>query len=83
MPATHRPPHATVAVDGLPEVEVFDIEAQVWRRLPHFTAGTSYAVAGPARFIDPASGTVLVRYVNERTDPVGFGMDVTISGTIE
>ncbi len=69
--------------DGLPDVEVFDIEAQTWRRLPHLTAGSRYAVADPARFVDPSSGTALVRYVNERSDAVGFGMDVTISGTIE
>jgi hypothetical protein len=68
--------------DRLAEVEVFDVEAQAWRRLPHLSSGTPYAVADPARYVDPASGTALFRYVNERTDPVAFGVNVSISGDV-
>ena len=69
--------------DGLPEVEVFDVAAQTWKRLPHLSQGTRYAVADPARYVDPTSGAALIRFVNDRTDQVGFQVDVAISGTIE
>jgi len=68
--------------DGMPEVEVFEVGTQAWRRLPHLSQGTRYAVADPARFVDPTSGTALIRYVNEGMDQVYFTPDVTISGTV-
>ena len=52
--------------DGLPEVELFDLTS---RRLEAAAAprpaGPRYAVADPARYVDPATGTVLVRFVND------------------
>ena len=39
-------------------------------------------LADPARYVDPASGTVLVRYVNDRQDNVGFSVDFSITGTV-
>jgi hypothetical protein len=72
-----------VATDGLPEIEVFDISAQTWKRLPHLGPPTRYSVADPARYVDPASGSVLVRFINDSAGGVGFGVDVSITGTIE
>ena len=37
----------------------------------------------PARYVDPTSGTVLVRFVNELTDGVGFPVDLSITGDVE
>ncbi len=71
------------AFDGLPEVEVFDVEAGTWKRLPHLQNGVRYAVESPKRFVDPMSGTVLVRFVNEVSDGVGFAVDLSISGDVE
>jgi hypothetical protein len=85
-PTCPNPPTAEcgpAVLDGMPEVELFDIEAQAWQRLPHLTQGVRYAVAEPARYVDPATGTVLVRYVNDRTDGVGFSVDLSISGSVE
>ena len=45
--------------------------------------GARYAIADPARFVDPATGTVLVRFVNDNSDGVGFSMDLSISGELE
>ena len=73
---------APAVLDGLPEVEVFDVTGQEWKRLPHLSPGPRYALADPARYVDPASGTVLVRYVNDRQDNVGFSADVSITGTV-
>ena len=70
-------------VDGVPEVELFDIDAQTWRRLPHLAGGDRVSVAGPGHYVDPASGSVLIRFVNDRTDSVGFQVDVAVTGTIE
>ena len=54
------------AFDGLPEVELFDLTTSTLAtRLPHLTGGQRYAVAEPERYVDPATGTVLVRFVNE------------------
>jgi hypothetical protein len=70
-------------VDGLAEVELFDIEAGAWKPLPHFQSGTQYAIDSPARYVDPTSGTVLVRFVNDVSENVGFSVDVSITGDVE
>jgi hypothetical protein len=74
---------APVVGDGMPEVEVFDVRSQEWRRLPHLSSGPRYGLTDPARYVDPTSGTVLFRYVNDRLDGVGFSVDVSITGTVE
>jgi hypothetical protein len=81
-PCPEPPTDACVVPDGLPDVEVFDVEAQAWRRLPHPDQSVSYSVSDPARFVDPGSGTVLVRYVNDRSDEVYFNPTLTISGIV-
>jgi hypothetical protein len=70
-------------VDGLAEVELFDIEAGAWKPLPRFQSGTQYAIDSPARYVDPTSGTVLVRFVNAVSENVGFSVDVSITGDVE
>jgi hypothetical protein len=74
-----RPRHP----DGLPEVEVYDVSNQEWKRLPHLSPGIRYGVTSPADFVDPTTGTVLLRYVNDRLDGVGFSVDLSITGAIE
>jgi hypothetical protein len=69
--------------DGLPEIEVFDRSASTWERLPHPAQGQPYDLANPARYVDPTTGAFLVRYVNERDDPVGFSAAVAIEGTVQ
>jgi hypothetical protein len=83
-PPCPNPPTADCVAlgDGLPEVELFDVGSQGWKRLPHLAQGTRYAVTDAARYVDPTSGTVLVRYVNDRADSVGFNVDLSISGEV-
>jgi hypothetical protein len=69
-------------LNGLPDVELFDVTSQAWVRLPHFTQGTRYSVANPARYVDPTSGSVLVRYINDRVDAVSFAADLSITGDV-
>ena len=84
-PRCPNPPTADcgpAVVDGLPEVEVFDVTGQDWKRLPHLLPGPRYSLRDPVRYVDPSSGTVLVRYVNDRQDNVGFSVDMSITGTV-
>ena len=70
-PACPNPPTAdcgAIVQDGVAEVELFDIKTQDWKRLPHLSPGPRYSVADPTRYVDPASGSVLVRL---RQRPVG------------
>ena len=54
-------------VDFLPEVEVFDRSGEgAWLRLPRLQAEASYTLADPTRYADPATGQVLVRFVNDK-----------------
>ncbi len=69
--------------DGLPEVELYDQSAAAWKRLPHLDQGARYAVAEPARYVDPATGTVLIRLVNDNSDSVGFSLDLSITGNVK
>jgi hypothetical protein len=68
--------------DGLPEVELFDLTASEWKRFPHLLGGSRYAIAEPARYVDPATGTVLIRLINQNTDVTGFQMDMSITGDV-
>lgn len=69
--------------DGIPEVEVFDrTGAGAWRRLPHFQQGTTYDLDQPEHYVDPSSGTVQVRFVNNRPDGVGISFQVGLEGTV-
>jgi hypothetical protein len=82
-PQPPTPDCGPLSLDGLPEVELFDIDDQVWRRLPHLGGGNRVAVADPQQYVDPTSGAVLVRYVNDRSEGVGFQVDISLTGTVE
>ena len=71
------------AFDGLPEVELYDLTTGTWRRLPHLAGGSRYAVAEPGHYVDPATGTVLVRFLNDFSDGVSFMLDLSITGNIK
>jgi len=85
-PVCGNPPQAGCAAapfDGLPDIELYDRSGSVWRQLPHLAAGARYAVADPANYVDPGTGSVLVRLLNPNNDSVGFSMDVAITGDVE
>ena len=70
-------------LDGIPEIDVFDIEGGAWVRLPHLGQNASYALKDPARYVDPTTGEVQFRFVNSSADQgVGFQFQVSISGVI-
>jgi len=71
------------SVDGLPEIEVFDVQAGKWVQFAHPNAGRAYDLADAERWVDPASGEVRVKFVNERQDGISFQFQVEITGTVE
>jgi hypothetical protein len=71
-------------LDMLPEVEVFDRSgAGAWVRLPQITADASYTLSDPARYVDPATGQVQVRFVNDNPQSNGFGFQLVLVGDVE
>lgn len=83
--AANTTPAGCVAprLDGIPEVDVFDVKAGAWVRLPHLGQGATYALKDAARYVDPSTGEVLFRFVNDSADQgVGFQFQVSISGVI-
>jgi hypothetical protein len=84
VPATCPKPSPADMNDGVPEVEVFDRTGSgSWHRLPHLTLGRTYDLSNAGRYADPASGSTLVRFVNERQEPVNVGMTVSIEGNVK
>jgi hypothetical protein len=85
-PPTTEPPKPAVPPDaaGLPRLELFDRDAGAWREVPGLGSGKGITeIQGPGRFVDPASGTVLVRLSNDRQDAVSFQLAVQLEGTME
>jgi hypothetical protein len=69
--------------DGLPDVDVLDVKTGQWIQFKHMAQGTAYELKDATRWVDPASGAVQVRFVNQRTDQVYFQFPIRIEGTIE
>jgi hypothetical protein len=68
----------------MPEIELFDrTGAGTWRRMPHLGGGQTYDVANAANYVDPSTGAVLVRFVNDRQDPVSVYLALSIEGTVK
>jgi hypothetical protein len=69
--------------EELPAVEVFDRTGSgQWVRLPQLEMGATYDLADPGRYVDPGSGTLLVRFVNDVQDGMVFGFQVRIEGEV-
>jgi hypothetical protein len=69
--------------DGLPEMEALDRATGEWVQFEHMTQGVAYELVDASRWIDPASGELQVRFVNERQDQVYFQFLVRLEGTVE
>jgi hypothetical protein len=69
--------------DGLPELDVFDVKAGAWVQFAHLSLGQSYRLPDASRWLDPATGDLRVRFVNERTDQVYFQFRAVVSGSVQ
>ena len=72
-------------LDFLPEVEVFDRTGDgAWVRLPRLDAEASYSLVDPTRYVDPTTGQLLVRFVNDNPEgSAGFSFQVALEGNVE
>jgi hypothetical protein len=70
-------------IDQLPQIELYDRTGDgQWMRLPQFQAGQPYRLDDPDRFVDPAQGGVLVRFVNDLPQGTSFTFQVRIEGGV-
>ena len=79
-PAPQIDPNA--GFDGLPETEVLNRLTGEWRRLPHLTMGATYELKDPMNYLDPSTGTIQVRFVNDNQDSVNVTFNVVIQGEV-
>ena len=68
---------------SLPRLELFDRDAGAWREVQGLASGKVLEIRGPGRFVDPASGTILVRLSNDRQDALNLQLTVQLEGTME
>ncbi len=47
------------------------------------SSGSRYAIDQPAHYVDATTGTVLVRFINDFSDGVGFNLDLSITGNVK
>ena len=71
-----------VPADGLPDIEVLDVGTGKWVQFQHAVVNRPYVLADATRWIDPTSGELNVRFVDERQDGVSFQFPLSISGTV-
>jgi hypothetical protein len=71
-----------VPQDGLPELEVLDLRTGEWVQFAHLLQNAAYELADAPRWVDPASGELQARFVNERQEQVYFQFAVRIEGTV-
>jgi len=45
--------------------------------------GQTYELANAGLYADPGNGSLLVRFVNDRQDPVNIFLNVSIEGTVK
>ncbi len=71
-----------VPMDGLPDLEILDRRSGTWVQFAHMSQGKAYELEDAARWVEPATGEVQVRFVNQRTDQVSFQFPIEITGTV-
>jgi hypothetical protein len=81
--AAIAPPVPVPVEAGLPRIELFDREANAWRQVKNVASGTAVEIRDPARFVDAASGTILVRLANDGQDAVNLQLSVQLEGTMQ
>jgi hypothetical protein len=81
QPGPDDPLAPPVDFDGLPEIELFDVTTETWMAFEHLAAGL-YEVADGARYVDPDTGEVLVRFRNEVVENVGFSFSLEIEADV-
>ncbi|MEI7744854.1 MAG: polymer-forming cytoskeletal protein, partial [Chloroflexota bacterium] len=69
-------------VDGLPDFEVLDVRTGTWVQFEHVTQGRPYELTDAARWVEPLTGELQVRFVNQRADQISFQFPVELTGSV-
>ena len=72
-----------VPQDGLPDIEALDVRTGKWVQFAHMSGGQVFELENAARWVNPTSGQVQVKFVNEKQDGIGFQFQVQITGTVQ
>jgi hypothetical protein len=67
--------------DDIPEIELYDVITDAWMAFPHMSRRL-YAIEDGARYVDPTSGQVLVRFRNEVSESVGFSFFLALEADV-
>jgi hypothetical protein len=66
-----------------PQIELWDRTGTgTWVRMDAIDADKAYDVANPERYVDPGTGTILVRFVNETMEGLSFNFRVRVEGDV-
>ena len=68
--------------DGLPELEFLDVRTGTWVQFEHLRQGVAYTLVDAARWVDPTSGELQVKFVNQRQEGINFQFPIAIAGTV-
>ncbi len=68
--------------DGVPDLDILDVRTGDWVALAHPSMGQAYALPDPTRWVDPGTGEIRVRIVNQTQDMLGFSLPLAITGTL-
>ena len=69
--------------DGLPEVAIRDRLTGEFVAFPHLAQSQVYSLKEPARWVDPSTGEVEVKFTNQRSDMAGFQFSVQLEGDVQ
>ncbi len=67
----------------VPALEIFDrTDGGRWMRMQPLEPRGTYELEQPDRYVDPGSGTLLLRFVNEWHEGISFNVQVRIQGDV-
>ena len=76
------PPVPEPIAPTLPTIELLDRPTGTWRTVDGLVSGRAVDIADPARFVDAASGTILLRLSYDRPESIGFQLAIQLEGEI-
>lgn len=72
-----------LAFQTLPALELFDrSDGGRWLRMTQLEADGVYELEAPERYVDPSTGTLLLRFVNDVQEGIGFNIEVRLEGEV-
>jgi hypothetical protein len=72
----------SIPQDSIPDIEVLDVRTGAWVQFAHLTPGQAYTLPDAARWVDPGTGEIQVKFVNETQNQIGFQFPVVLSGAV-